>query len=124
MNLNHVGIVVRDLVQQGESYRRILAMAPDSEIILDPVQNVRAWFWRDKRGSRVELLEPTGSESPVWRESQKGGGLHHLCYETGRTWMHRFAMRWPGARSSSGLQSQPLRSGGVESRFSIFSTWA
>ena len=82
MKLNHVGIVVRSLLQQGEAYRRILGMEPESDIILDPLQNVRAWFWKDRQGGRVELLEPTGPESPIWRESQKGGGLHHLCYET------------------------------------------
>jgi methylmalonyl-CoA/ethylmalonyl-CoA epimerase len=82
MRLHHVGVVVKDLVQQGEAYRSLLGMAPDSEVILDPLQSVRARFWRDPHGAIVELLEPTGPESPIWRESQKGGGLHHLCYET------------------------------------------
>lgn len=83
MKLNHVGVVVKDLVEQGEAYRSMLGMEPDSEVILDPLQNVRVWFWRDSHGGTlVELIEPTGPESPVWRDAQKGGGLNHLCYET------------------------------------------
>jgi methylmalonyl-CoA/ethylmalonyl-CoA epimerase len=82
VTLHHVGIVVRDLAQQGEAYREMLKLTPDTEVILDPLQQVRARFWRDPKGALVELLEPTGPESPIWRESQKGGGLHHLCYET------------------------------------------
>ena len=29
----------------------------------------------------VELVEPGGPESPVSRFVERGGGLHHLCYE-------------------------------------------
>ena len=32
-------------------------------------------------GAQVELVEPVGDDSPVSRFLQKGGGLHHLCYE-------------------------------------------
>jgi methylmalonyl-CoA/ethylmalonyl-CoA epimerase len=82
MKLHHVGVVVRDIVSSGQDYARLLGMAPDSEIFFDPIQRVRVQFWRDDRGTLVELIEPHGSDSPVWRESQKGGGLNHLCFET------------------------------------------
>jgi catechol 2,3-dioxygenase-like lactoylglutathione lyase family enzyme len=29
----------------------------------------------------IELVEPAGESSPVARFAQRGGGLHHLCYE-------------------------------------------
>jgi len=29
----------------------------------------------------IELVEPGGPESPVSRFLERGGGLHHLCYE-------------------------------------------
>src|SRR4051812_1526246 len=82
MKLNHVGIVTRDLVATGASYQRTLGLEPLSEVLEDPLQKVRAQFWRDAGGSVVELIEPTGPDSPIWREAQKGGGLNHLCYET------------------------------------------
>lgn len=31
---------------------------------------------------QIELVEPVGENSPVWRFlQQQGGGLHHVCYE-------------------------------------------
>jgi methylmalonyl-CoA/ethylmalonyl-CoA epimerase len=29
----------------------------------------------------IELLEPTGVDSPVYNFLQKGGGFNHICYE-------------------------------------------
>ena len=82
MILNHVGIVVKNLEEQGEAYRRMLGLTPTSGIIEDPLQHVQARFWKDPRGAVVELIAPLGPESPAWRAAQKGGGLDHLCYET------------------------------------------
>jgi methylmalonyl-CoA/ethylmalonyl-CoA epimerase len=30
---------------------------------------------------QLELVEPAAADSPVARFLEKGGGLHHLCYE-------------------------------------------
>jgi methylmalonyl-CoA/ethylmalonyl-CoA epimerase len=81
MKLHHVGIVVKDLASYGDAYAGVLGLEADSGIIYDPVQKVRAQFWKDARGSVLELIEPASPDSPVWRERQKGGGLNHLCYE-------------------------------------------
>src|SRR5690242_534272 len=82
MRLHHVGIVVKNLTEYGEAHARLLGLSADSEIIHDPIQKVRAQFWRDSQGALVELIEPDGPESPAWREAQKGRSLNHLCYET------------------------------------------
>jgi methylmalonyl-CoA/ethylmalonyl-CoA epimerase len=82
MKLHHVGIVVKDLASYGDAYARLLGLVADSEVIHDPIQKVRAQFWRDERGGLVELIEPAGRDSPAWSQSQKGRGLNHLCYET------------------------------------------
>src|SRR5271165_2504318 len=82
MKLHHVGVVVRDIASSGAAYARCLGMTADSEIFTDPIQKVRVQFWRSDSGSLVELIEPTDQDSPAWRDSQKGGGLNHLCYET------------------------------------------
>lgn len=81
MKLHHVGIVVKDLDSYGGAYASVLGLTPDSGIIYDPIQKVRAQFWRDEQGSLLELIEPASPDSPAWRERQKGGGLNHLCYE-------------------------------------------
>ena len=81
MTLHHVGIVVKDLASYREAYGRLLGLTADSEVFHDPLQKVLLQFWRDERGSLLELIQPASQDSPVWRESQKGGGLNHLCYE-------------------------------------------
>jgi methylmalonyl-CoA/ethylmalonyl-CoA epimerase len=82
MKLHHVGIVVKEIAAYGELYARLLGLTADSEVFHDPIQDVRVQFWRDERRSLLELIEPVGPDSPVWRDAQKGGGLNHLCYET------------------------------------------
>ena len=81
MRLHHIGIVVEDLTSYGESYRTRLGMREESRIFEDPIQKVRIQFWGDGLGPLVELIEPCGSDSPVDKALQKGGGLNHLCYE-------------------------------------------
>lgn len=84
MKLQHVGIVVRDLAAYGEAYACTLGLIPDSEIVCDPIQDVRIQFWRDINGGiSLELIEPASPSSPVCRALAKGGGLNHLCYEVG-----------------------------------------
>jgi methylmalonyl-CoA/ethylmalonyl-CoA epimerase len=82
MKLHHIGIVVRDLGHSGRAYEGALGLVAASRVFLDPIQNVRLQFWRARDGSYIELIEPAGKDSPVWREAQKGGGLNHLCFET------------------------------------------
>ena len=31
----------------------------------------------------MKLIEPTGNDSPIHGFSQRGGGLHHLCFRVG-----------------------------------------
>ncbi len=80
MKLHHVGIVVKDLASYVDSYTRF-GLVADSPVFHDPLQKVHLQFLRDERGSLLELIQPASTDSPVWRESQKGGGLNHLCYE-------------------------------------------
>ncbi len=83
MRLHHTGVVVRDIKVQGEKYASALGLSAKTEIVHDPIQKVLVQFWGgEKADSLVELIEPTGEDSPVWRASQKGGGPEHLCYET------------------------------------------
>jgi methylmalonyl-CoA/ethylmalonyl-CoA epimerase len=82
MVLHHVGIVVKDLATAAKAYESRFGSIPNTDVIHDPLQKVRAQFLRDENGRLLELIEPDGPDSPVWRDAQKGGGLNHLCYET------------------------------------------
>lgn len=83
MRLHHTGIVVPDIKAYGEIYAATLGLSATTEIFHDPIQKVRVQFWGGGESeSWIELIEPAGEDSPVWRACKKGGGLDHLCYET------------------------------------------
>jgi len=83
MRLHHLGFVVRDIAATMPGFLRSMAAAWDSQIFADPNQKVRVAFLTTRTGDpQVELIEPAGDDSPVLRFlNEKGGGLHHACYE-------------------------------------------
>ena len=56
----------------------------DRQVFEDPRQRVKVAFLTTGAAEpQIELVEPVGEESPVRRFLvQKGGGLHHFCYQT------------------------------------------
>jgi methylmalonyl-CoA/ethylmalonyl-CoA epimerase len=83
LTLHHIGCVVDSIEQRAESYRLALGAAAVSRIFDDPIQRSRVAFLDlPAPGSvQLELIEPSAPDSPVARFLEKGGGLHHLCYE-------------------------------------------
>jgi methylmalonyl-CoA/ethylmalonyl-CoA epimerase len=81
--LHHVGFVVADLEACAPRMAHALVTEWSREIFTDPLQRVKVTFLAGAYQSPlVELVEPLGSGSPVFRFlGEKGGGLHHLCYE-------------------------------------------
>ncbi len=82
--LHHVGFVVRSIGEAAEEFSRSIGGAWDGRIILDPLQGVRVSFLNGPvpDDALVELVEPAAEGSPVEKFLRKGGGFHHLCYET------------------------------------------
>lgn len=82
---HHVGFVVARIEDCIASMAEQLYSNWDGEIIHDPLQKVRVAFLTPRSGpmARIELVEPAGPDAPVNRFLQAGGGLHHVCYETG-----------------------------------------
>lgn len=80
---HHVGFVVASIQDSAPSFAASLQATWDGEIIHDPNQVVRVTFLRGKHSADplVELVEPAGEKSPVLSFLQRGGGLHHLCYQ-------------------------------------------
>ncbi len=81
--VNHIGIAVRSLDAQRGFYEGVLgARLEGVEEVAD--QRVRVAFYVVGEGPgavRLELLEPTGPESPVAAFIEKRGeGLHHVAY--------------------------------------------
>jgi methylmalonyl-CoA/ethylmalonyl-CoA epimerase len=80
--LNHLGIVVRDVLEAAELLR-LLGLKQLTNPEPDPIQNVMACFLatNEEQGIHIELIEPTDETSPIAKFLEKGGGLHHLCFE-------------------------------------------
>src|ERR1700758_1026084 len=80
---HHTGFVVTSIAAVVESFCRAVRGSNWSETWHDPVQRVRvAFIYPSHPGDpSIELVEPAGPGSPVEKFLERGGGLHHLCYE-------------------------------------------
>jgi methylmalonyl-CoA/ethylmalonyl-CoA epimerase len=82
-SLHHVGYVVTSIAESIERWRAAVSAISVSNPFDDPIQRARVIFLDlpPDGGVKLELIEPLGSDSPVASFDQKGGGLHHLCFE-------------------------------------------
>jgi methylmalonyl-CoA/ethylmalonyl-CoA epimerase len=79
--LHHVGIVVPDLEKAMAFWRDLLGLAVVKSAVVQD-QGVKAALLKAGQ-SEIELLEPITSETGVGKFlSRRGGGLHHVCFET------------------------------------------
>ncbi len=78
-DIDHVGIAVRDLEAAVEHYRRTLAVEPIHRETIEKDGVEEALF---RIGSSyVQLLAPTGPDTPVGKFlEKKGEGVHHVGY--------------------------------------------
>ncbi|MBV8819467.1 MAG: VOC family protein, partial [Acidobacteriaceae bacterium] len=81
--LHHIGFVVDSIEKRIENFRADLGATGISAIFEDPIQISRVAFVElpAPGGVQMELVEPATPNSPVARFLEKGGGLHHICYE-------------------------------------------
>lgn len=83
IRLHHMGFVVADIAAAVPGFQTSLGASWDAQIFADPYQKVKVTFLTTRPGDpQIELVEPVGEDSPVLRFlCDKGGGLHHACYE-------------------------------------------
>ena len=78
MGLDHIGLAVRDPRERLPLWAEQLGLTLERTEVV-PSEGVRTWFLRTG-GTDIELLEPTGEESPIARHlDRRGEGIHHLC---------------------------------------------
>ena len=79
--LNHVALAVRDIEAASRMYRATLGAEVSAPEAL-PEHGVTVVFIA-LPNTKIELLEPLGSDSPIARFLDKNpdGGMHHVCYE-------------------------------------------
>lgn len=79
--IHHVGVVVPSLDEGLKFWRDVLGMRLTKSATIEE-QGVRAALL-EVGGSEIELLEPLSAENAVGRFlARRGGGLHHVCFET------------------------------------------
>jgi methylmalonyl-CoA/ethylmalonyl-CoA epimerase len=96
--LNHIAIVVPDLVAAVSLYRDTLGATVSATVPL-PEHGVTTVFV-ELPNTKIELLEPLGDSSPIARflDKNPSGGLHHLCYEVEDILAARDKLAATGAR--------------------------
>lgn len=79
--LHHIGIAVADLDEAIETYERLFGARLELRETFPP-QGVEAASLL-VGASRIELLAPTGDDTPVGRFlARRGPGMHHVALET------------------------------------------
>jgi methylmalonyl-CoA/ethylmalonyl-CoA epimerase len=75
--LDHIGIAVRSIEESAGFYHALGLGITDQEVVEE--QGVKVGFL-PLGDTRLELLEPTGPESPIAVFlDRRGPGLHHIC---------------------------------------------
>jgi len=79
--ISHIGIAVKNLDAAKEMYKKLLNSEPSEE---ETVESQKVRVAKFKVGeSTIELLEPTGPDSPIAKFIEKRGeGIHHIAYES------------------------------------------
>lgn len=79
--IDHLGIVVRSIDEAIDYYEKVLGLPCRGREEV-PVQKVRTAFFLVGE-VRLELIEPTSTDSPVAKYLEKHGeGLHHVGFAT------------------------------------------
>jgi methylmalonyl-CoA/ethylmalonyl-CoA epimerase len=78
--IHHLGVAVDDLDEALDTYTRLFGAELEHRATV-PEQGVEAAAVL-VGNSRVELLAPTGADTPVGKFlAQRGPGMHHVAYE-------------------------------------------
>lgn len=83
LSLHHIGFVVAEIRSSIQGFCASIGAVWNGSIYEDPKQKVKVAFLttRPSQG-QIELVEPATDDSPVTKFlRERGGGLHHLCYE-------------------------------------------
>jgi hypothetical protein len=80
---DHIGLVTHSVQETGQVLSLLSSFKQIGPPILDAHQGVSLCFLTDpdRPFPRLELLEPSSRDSPVWRRMSEGGGLHHMCFQ-------------------------------------------
>jgi len=81
MIIDHIGIVVRSLVEGIAQWEKLFGYQKASAIVTNTRQKVNVAFLAKAGSLTVKLIEPEDETSPIAIFARKGGGLHHICFK-------------------------------------------
>ena len=81
MKLHHIGIVVSNIQKSLGEIANFIQFDTISEPSLIGTQKVNVCFLQTGN-CYLEFIEPAEKNSPISNFVEKGGGIHHLCFET------------------------------------------
>ena len=80
LGIEHLGIAVKDLVNDSPFWEYILKLKHLSTEVVES-QSVKTDIYETGRG-KIELLEATNNDSPIAKFiDKKAPGIHHVCFE-------------------------------------------
>lgn len=79
IGIDHIGVAVNNLDEAISLYRDVLGLKLEGVHVVEG-QKVRVAFFSTGGETRIELLEPTDSESPATKFiERRGEGVHHIA---------------------------------------------
>ena len=83
MKLSHIGILVKDIDEGIKHHKALFGFKMLSAVTEDPTQKVRVVLMGQSEEDpvKIELIAPTGDDSPVSDLLKKRQSLYHLCFD-------------------------------------------
>ena len=79
-NIDHVGVVVKDVDEAASLYHKMLGLEPWGMGVKEDKENGVRLLSLPIGDTFIELIQPTSSENRFARFlKERGGGLFHLC---------------------------------------------
>ncbi len=79
MKIHHIGYVVEDI----EKYKKSLLCDKEVKRVIDDFQKAELVLF-ECDNIYIELVRPLSEDSFTYNFLKKGGGFHHICYETSK----------------------------------------
>lgn len=82
-NFNHIGVAVSNLKKALPLYQNLFGYKLIDNLYEDPIQKVNVCFLSSGKGREIviELVEPSGEDTPVSQWLARGIGAYHVCYD-------------------------------------------
>ncbi|WP_042199097.1 VOC family protein [Paenibacillus camerounensis] len=79
LQLHHIGLATRSLEMDKDSLL-LLGFEQESNLFFDPIQKINCLFMKQNH-VRIEIIEPTSTDSPVTEIIARGHKMYHQCFE-------------------------------------------